>query len=297
MEGSVLSKVVLPIALAIVMLGIGLSLTLADFGRVRQSPKAVAVGIGFQMLALPAVGYLVAVAFGLHGALAVGLMVLAFCPGGTTSNVISHIARGDLALSISLTAIVSVVTPVTIPFLTELAISAFMDADQAVPLDYKQTLIALVAITIVPVVGGMAIRRKWPVAADKAEKPVRTVSLILLFLIIAGLLKQQWSNIPTFLAQVGLAAFVLNVTTMAIGFFGAKGFKLTRRQQITIGIEVGVQNGTTALFVTGTLLDDPQMSIAPAVYSLLMFGTAAVFAVLVYRPGDKEQDPPAPASA
>lgn len=297
MEGSVLSKVVLPIALAIVMLGLGLSLTLADFGRVKDSPKAVAVGLGFQMIALPIVGYVVAMTFGLEGALAVGLMVLAFCPGGTTSNVISHIARGDLALSVSLTAVVSIITPLTIPLLTEASISKFMAASQSVPVNYKQTLIALIAITIVPIVLGMSIRRKWPKVAAGAEKPVRTLSLILLFLIIAGLVKQQWENLPTFFAQVGLAAFVLNVTTMALGFFGAKGLKLTRRQQITIGIEVGVQNGTTALFVTGTLLESPEMSIAPAVYSLLMFATAAVFSVLVYRPEDKEQEPPAPASA
>jgi BASS family bile acid:Na+ symporter len=280
-EATVLTQVVLPLALFVIMLGMGLSLKLDDFRRVARFPKAVALGVLGQMLVLPTVAWLVVSAFGMAPALGVGLMVLAFCPGGTTSNMISYLARGDLALSVTLTAVVSLVTPFTIPLLTGLAMTQLMGESQALALPFGKTILQLAVITFVPIALGMGIHKRWPRFAAAAEKPVKILSLLFLFLVIAGVVRQNWDELPGFFAQTGLAALTLNVVTMAIGFgLGLLG-RLERSQSITLGIEVGIQNGTTALLVTGTLLANPTMSIAPAIYSLIMFGTGAVFGVLV----------------
>ncbi len=283
MEATVLTKVVLPIALAVIMLGMGLSLVSEDFKRVLRQPKAFAVGLFCQLIVLPAVGFGIAFALDLNPAIAVGLIILALCPGGTTSNMFAFLARGDVALSISLTAVVSLITPFTIPIMAAVAIDQFMGASQDLSLPLVRTIATLLAITIVPVAIGMAIRHKAPGFADRSEKPVKILSIVFLAAIIAGIAKQNWSELPSFFAEAGFAALSLNTATMAIGFAVAVGFRLKRNQTVTIGLEVGIQNGTTALFVTGTLLANPTMSIAPAVYSLIMFATGAAVAFGVTR--------------
>ncbi len=281
MEGSVLTKIVLPLALFAIMLGMGLSLIPADFRRVMRFPKAVAVGMLFQLIALPVLGFVVVHLFRMEGALGVGLVALALCPGGTTSNMISFLSKGDVALSITLTAIVSIVTPFTIPLVLVPTMDAMMGSGQHIQLPIGQTIIQLLAITVLPVGIGMLIRKKAPKAAAKSEGAVRILSVVFLFAVIAGIMKQTWAELPGFFAQTGLAALTLNAASMAVGFFGAQLLKLSKKQAITIGIEVGIQNGTTALLVTSTLLANPTMSIAPAIYSLIMFATGAVFGVLV----------------
>lgn len=281
MEGNILTKVVLPAALFFVMLGMGLSLTLADFRRVFKYPKAVGVGIACQMLLLPIVGFAIAKGLGMAPVLAVGLVVISLAPGGTTSNMISFLSRGDLALSITLTAIVSMVTPFTIPLVAGLAMDHFMGADQAITVPIGMTIAQLVVITIVPVLIGMGINKKAPRFAEAADKPVKVISLVVLFLIIGLLINDSWADLPTFFAQAGTGALILNVVTMAAGFGIALAAKLSRKQAITVGVEVGIQNGTLALAVTSTILKNPTMSIPPAIYSLIMFATGAAFGVLV----------------
>ncbi len=283
MEGSILTKIVLPFALFVIMLGMGLSLVPEDFRRVLRHPKAVAVGVSFQMIALPLLGFAVVKVFGLEGALGVGLIALALCPGGTTSNMLSFLSRGDVALSISLTAVVSVVTPFTIPLILNPVMQSMMGEESAVTLPIGQTIVQLLAITVLPVAIGMGIRHKAPESSRKAEGPVKILSIVFLFLIIAGILRENWAQLPVFFAQTGGAALTLNVVAIALGYFGARGFRLNERQAITCGIEVGIQNGTTALLITSTILQNPTMSVAPAIYSLLMFGTGALFGVLVAR--------------
>ena len=281
MEATFLSKVVLPASLALIMLGMGLSLTLDDFRRVVKFPKAIAVGVFLQMIVLPLIGLAVVTLMGMNDALAVGLMVLALSPGGVTSNMISFLARGDVALSVSLTAVVSLVTPFTIPLILAPVMDSLMGASQAIELPIVDTIVALMALTVVPVSIGMVIRRFAPKAAVRSEKAVKVLSLLILFVIIAGIMKQNWEKLPDFFAQTGVATLTLNVIAMAVGFFGARAMRLAREQCVTIGVEVGIQNGTTALVITGTLLANPVMSIAPAIYSLIMFGTGAVFGILV----------------
>ena len=292
MQDTLLTKVVMPLALFIIMWGLGLSLTRADFERGLERPLPVILGIVCQMVILPLLGFGVAHVMGLSGALAVGLVILSLCPGGVTSNLFSFLSRGDLALSITLTAISSVLAPFTVPLVASLAFTQFgMDA-QSVDLSIPKTMVTLIAITILPVGIGMLIRNKKEAFAKKAERPIRIASALFLALIIVGVVKQNWAEIGGFFAQTGWAAFALNVASMTVGITVAKLFRLPHPQATTIGLEVGIQNGTTALFITGTLLSNPTMSITPAVYSLIMFGTGAVFGLIMSRLGETRASAP-----
>lgn len=296
MEQTVLSKVILPLALFIVMLGMGLSLVVDDFRRVLRFPKAFVVGLCCQLVFLPLVGLaLVSLIDMGQPELAVGLMVLTFCPGGTTSNMITYLSRGDIALSISLTAVVSLICPFTIPIFTALTMSWLMGSEKAIAVPIGETVVILLAITVLPVAIGMFVRSRRSDIAARADKPVKVFSLVALAAIIAGLVKQNWEPLPGFFRDTGVPTLLLNVITMGLGFFTAKLTGLGRKQQITIAIEVGIQNGTTALMVTGTLLGNQTMMIAPAIYSLIMFATGGAFGYLVNRGRPADDDEPAPA--
>ncbi len=289
MQKSVLAEVVLPIALAIIMLGMGLSLVKADFKRVFKFPKAVVVGLVCQMVLLPVVGWGVVNLIELQQPeLAVGLMVLTFCPGGATSNLLTFLARGDVALSITLTAVVSLITPFSIPILTAMVMSSLMGEGQAIALPIPKTIAALLLITIVPVGIGMLIKSKAPAFASRAEKPVKIASAVILLLIILALVKKNSAQLGNFFVQVGPSVLLLNVSTMAIGFFAARAAKLEHAKQVTIGMEVGIQNGTTAILVTQGLLGNSVMAISPAIYSLVMFLTGGIFGYLVNLGKTKE---------
>ena len=284
MEQTFLMKVVLPLSLFIIMFGMGLSLVVDDFRRVLKFPKAIAVGIFCQMIVLPLIGFGVVKMIPMAAPeLAVGIVILALCPGGTTSNLMSYLAKGDVALSITLTAIVSLITPFTIPFLAVLAMEHLMGAGQTIELPIATTVVVLFAITVVPVGFGMGVRKRWETIALKAEKPVRVLSAVFLFAIIAALLKQNSAILADSFAKTGVAALSLNVVSMAIGFLVARFSGLVREQQITVGMEVGIQNGTTALLITGTILANEAMTIGPAIYSLIMFGTGGVFGYVMNR--------------
>lgn len=287
MESTVLTKVVLPLALFVIMLGMGLALTTKDFGRVSKSPKAFFIGLAAQMLLLPAIGFLVATALSLPPMLAAGLMILSLCPGGTTSNLYAYLARGDLALSISLTAVASLIAPLSLPLVGGWALTHIMGDGSGVTLPLGKTILQLVVITVVPVAIGMVVRARARAFADRAEGPVRIASVVFLVAVIAGIIRNSWSELPSYFADAGFAALLLNLGTMATGFALARLARLTKPQSVTIGLEVGLQNGTTALLVTGTILANPVMSIPPAVYSIIMFVTGALFSVLVTR-GESE---------
>ncbi len=296
MEQTILSKVVLPLALFIIMLGMGLSLVTDDFKRVVKFPKAIAIGVLCQMILLPLVGLGIVTLIPMSSPeLAVGLVILTLCPGGTTSNLMTYLARGDVALSITLTAVVSLVTPFTIPIFADLAMTHLMGAGQAIEMPLGKTIIVLLAITVVPVGLGMGIRAKWPNFAGRADKPVKILSVVFLIAIIAAIVKQNIDELPNFIAQTGTATLLLNVSTIILGFVIARFAGLNRAQQTTIGMEVGIQNGTTALLVTGTLLANSTMTIAPAIYSLLMFATGGAFGYLAnLGRGDEEAQEEAP---
>lgn len=283
MKADLLTQVILPASLFIIMMGMGLSLKLKDFAMVVTRPKAIVTGLAAQMILLPLLAYVIVLVFQLEPALGIGLIILALCPGGTTSNLYTYLAKGDVALSVSLTAIVSLIAPFTVPFLLLFFMNNLMGEGQAIELPLLKTILQLIVITLIPVVLGMLIHHFAPKFAQKAEKPVKVFSVVFLFLIIAGIVIKNKATMPGYFADVGLAALVLNLSCMALGYFLAKGAQLNEAQSKAIGIEVGFQNGTTALLIALTLLGNSTMAAAPTVYSLIMFFTGAGFAWLLNR--------------
>ncbi len=286
MEGNFLTKVVMPIALGVIMLGLGLGLTGADFRRIVVMPRPVIVGLICQTLLLPALCYGIAVAFGLPPELAVGLMLLAASPGGASANVFSHVAHGDVALNITLTATNSILSLLTLPLIVGTSLRLFMGTEKAIPLPMDK-VIQTFAIILVPVGIGMAIRWKNPALSDRLAKPVRTLAFVVLIIVIGGALYTEASKDSAKLLlsfkQVGLPAAVFNVLSLAVGYLAPMALKLPKKQAIAIGMEIGIHNGTLAIAIATTVLSNPTMAIPPAIYSLIMFFTAAAFAFLVGR--------------
>jgi BASS family bile acid:Na+ symporter len=280
MQSSFFTVVLLPLALAIVMLGMGLSLVAEDFKRITRYPKAVAVGTVCQTLLLPLLGGLIAVAVPMEPAMAVGLVVVAVCPGGPSSNLLTYLARGDVALSVTLTAVSSIVTVLTIPLFTNLALQHFLGEGAAIILPVGTTMLQIVLITLLPTAIGMAIRHRFPGPARRLEKQVGRLAAGLLALIIVLLVVREGSKLPGFLAQVGIAIVMLNLLAMLAGLLAGKLFRLPRAQQVCIAIEVGIQNGTLAIAITAGLLNNPDMAVPAAVYSLLMYVTG--FGAILY---------------
>jgi BASS family bile acid:Na+ symporter len=283
MESSPLVAVFLPVALGIVMFGLGLSLTLADFKRVITFPKPVIVGLACQMLVLPVVCFAIAKATDLPPELAVGLMLLAASPGGATANLFSHLAHGDVALNVSLTAVNSVLSLLTLPLIVNFAMESFMGAGQYIPMQLDK-IVQVFAIVLVPVAIGMTIRNKRPDFAERSAKPVRILSAVVLLLVVAGVVAKERAHIGDYFQQVGVAALAFNVASMAVGYFVPRLLGITERQAIAIGMEIGIHNGTLAIAIAGpTVLNNSTMAIPPAIYSLIMFFTAAAFGWVVAR--------------
>ena len=247
MQSSFLTTVFLPLALFIIMLGMGLGLTLNDFKRVFIQPKAVIFGLIAQLIILPLIGFLLAMIFPLSPELAVGVMILAACPGGPTSNMVTYLVRGNVALSITLTAISSLITVFTIPIVVNLAMQKFMGEQVALQLPLLKTVIQIAVITFIPIALGMLLHRYSPQFATKVEKLVKWLSLFFLGLIIAGLLLKERNNVASFFFQVGGVTLTLNLLTMALGYTIATLAKLDSSSAKAITVEVGIQNGTLAL--------------------------------------------------
>jgi len=279
----------LPAALGIIMLGLGLSLSLADFARVVQFPKPVLVGLVCQILLLPVVCFFIAKGFGLAPALAVGLMLLAASPGGTSANLYSHLAHGDVALNITLTAVNSVIAILTMPIIVNLSLNHFMAADQTLPLQFGKVL-QVFAIVLGPVAIGMLIKRQMPGFAARMDKPVKILSGLFLLLIIALAIAKDWDTVVTYAPQVGLAALVFNLVSLGVGYWVPRLMKLSLRQSIAIGMEIGIHNGTLAiaLALSPALLNNPTMAIPAALYGLIMFYTTGLFGWLVNRVHGRE---------
>lgn len=286
MKESVLTSVVLPLALFIIMMGMGLSLTVQDFKRVMQVPKSAAVGVVCQMIVLPVVAWGLVHVFGMSGVMAVGLMIIAACPGGVTSNLITHVSRGDTALSITLTAITSFLTVVTIPLIISFSLGELMNASQVIELPVVKTIGQVVGITILPVGLGMLIRHKNQQFAERMERPVRIASTVIFALITAGVIAANVQVIKDhFLSLIGVT-LSLNLMTMAAGFVAARVSGLSAPQQRTIAIETGIQNGTLAIVIATSILERGDMAVPGGIYSLVMFATGALMMAWGARHGE-----------
>jgi len=276
MQSSVLTELFLPFSLAVIMFGMGLSLRVEDFKRILIYPKAVAIGLLNQLVLLPILAFGIVKAFSLPPELAVGLMILAVCPGGATSNLITHLAKGDSALSITLTACSSVITVFTIPFLVNFSIAYFIPGGEAKQLEVVGTVVSVLFITLIPVALGMITLAKAPRLAEKWDQPFRKISIVFFVVIVGAAILKERANLVQYFIEAGPAALALNLSTLALSFAMAKWTGLPFRQGLTIAIESGIQNGTLGITIAATLLVNSVMSIPSAIYSLLMFGTAAL---------------------
>lgn len=275
-------ELALSIAVAIIMLGMGMGLTMKDFKRVTEQPIGVLAGLLNQLVLLPLVAFGLVMLFGLTKEAAVGIMLLSACPGGATSNLITNLAKGNMGLSITLTAISSMVTVFTIPFIVNFSLDRFLGTEEAIELSFLEMFTKVMLVTVIPVITGMLLRRVSEKVADKMEKPVKIASVILMAAIIIGAVKANWDKLSEALPEVGPAVIALNIVTMLIGFFSGLGFKLPLKDRVSISIETGIQNATLALFVGGLggMALFPKILLAPALYGVLMFITGGVLAAI-----------------
>ena len=281
---SALLTVGLPIALAVIMFGLGLDLTPDDFRRVVRHPRAVAVALVCQVLVLPLIAFALVSVWDLEPLLAVGFMVLAASPGGTTANLFRHLFRGDVALNITLTALNSVLAILTLPLIANLAISRFLDEGDRIGLQFDKML-QVFAIVLVPVLIGMLVRHRAPDFATRMDRPVRIASAVLLLLVVVGAMLGERDNIAGYLADVGLIAALFCVLSLSIGYAVPRLLGLGEPQAVASGFEIGIHNSTLAIAMALTVIGNAQMSVPSAVYGVLMFPIAAVFGMVVRNRG------------
>jgi BASS family bile acid:Na+ symporter len=289
---SPLTTVGLPVALGIIMLGLGLGLTVADFRRVVSYPRAALIALGCQVLLLPALCFALVVALDLPPAPAVGMMLLAASPGGTTANLYSHLFGGHVALNVTLTAVNSVLAVVTLPIIVNLSAAHFLGDAASLGLQFDKVL-QVFAIVLLPVALGMALRARFPGLADRLARPVKIVSVVVLVAVIAGTVLRERDNIADYFVAVGLAVLLFNVASLIIGYGAPRLAGVGRRESIAVGMEIGIHNSTLAITIaiSPALLNNTEMAVPAAVYGIVMFFTAAAFGYLVTR--QREHEPAA----
>ena len=272
-----LVSIALPVALILVMIGVGLSLQVKDFTRVARFPKAFLIGVLCQLVLLPLLAMGIISLLQLSGALALGVLIISLCPGGVTSNLFTYLAKGDVGLSVSLTAVTGFITPFTIPLIVNWGLEWQDLTDASLQLPVGTTVVKLLAITVVPVIIGMGLRKLLKSKAAKIESVVRQISIAVLVLVIVALyVKLGASKVNAFAVIAGPACILLNLAGMALGVGLSYLAKLNLAQRFCIVLEVGLQNGTIALLITQTLLQNEEMTIAPCIYSLWMMVPAAI---------------------
>jgi bile acid:Na+ symporter, BASS family len=279
-EDSLLATLVLPAVLAVIMAGLGLSLTVADFKRVVVMPRGIAIGLVNLALVAPLLAFAVAELFSLPPALAVGLVLLGASPGGTMANLLTHLAKGDTALSVTMTAISSCAAVVTVPLYLGLAVSWF-DLGEVGQIDMGGVVVRVFLVTIVPISLGMAVRARWPERVEASYETVRKLSLGLFAGVVIGAVVSQHELVIDNATAVAGAAFALNVAAMTVSFVVSKVGRLDDRQATAIALELGVHNASLAIAVGASLV--AALTIPAAVYSAFMFVTGIGFAHLMYR--------------
>ncbi|HCM05405.1 MAG TPA: Na+-dependent transporter, partial [Oceanospirillales bacterium] len=236
-----------------------------------------------QMLILPAIAIAVIALTGLEGELAIGLFILSLCPGGATSNLYSYLAKADVGLSVSLTAVIGFITPFTIPLLAVWAINFYGSEGNQFELPIMTTWIKLMVVTVIPVLVGMGIRAKWSDFAKRSERYVSWFSIAVLVFVVISICVNLGEKLIDFAIATGPAVIVLNLTTMALGYFAGRLLLHQEDQSRAITLEVGMQNGTLALLITSAILESGAMSMAPSIYSLFMFINATIFTYVVLQ--------------
>ena len=283
------NSVVIPICLFLIMMGMGLTLVVNDFKRVVKFPKAVTIGLANQLIMLPLIGFALANIMPLRPEYAVGVMLLVLCPGGTTSNLFTFLAKGDVALSVTMTAIASVITVFTIPIVLSFSLVYFMGAGTEFQLPIAKTMISLFVITILPISIGMIIKRYKPKLADSSQVLVSRFGVTFLAMLVVFLSYVQRDIIVDAFVNTGPVSLILNLVTMALGYFSSKLLGLNLAQRTSITMEVGLQNSTLSIFMALTLLSNYDMSMTPAIYTLIMFFTAGILVKVFSGKAKKQQ--------
>ena len=283
MQADLLTKVIFPVALFFIMFGIGLSIRPLDFKNIVKSPRVIAVGLCAQMILLPLIAFSLAIVFALPPEIAVGLIIIALAPGGATSNMFSYLCKGDVSLSITLTAIASLIAPFSIPILADLSMNYFMASNAAFSLPVGKTIMQLLVITVIPVMLGMMVLAYFENFALKIESVFKWLSVLFLALLIVLFVMKNSDNMMSFFAQSGLATLSLNIIALIVGYQLAKLIRLSHSQSITVGFEVGIQNGALAMVVAGTLIGNNVMMIPAVTYSLLMLFSGGFFGWLMNK--------------
>jgi BASS family bile acid:Na+ symporter len=269
--------VFLPLALAIIMLGMGMTLIPSDFTRIIKFPKAILIGLTNQFIFLPIIGFSLAIAFNLSPEMAVGLIILATCPSNPTSNLITQICKGDIALSVTLTAIASMISIFTIPFILSYALEYFGSGTKVtIKLPIIDTIIQIMGITVLPISIGMLIRKFKTNFATRMEKPMRMASTIIFVLVFIAVLAANLNIISQAMKEVGLVTLLLNIITLGLGYLTARLFKLNLKSAISITVESGIQNGALAFVIATSILNNIEMGIPTAAYAIWMYVTGGI---------------------
>jgi BASS family bile acid:Na+ symporter len=273
----------LVLALALVMFGLGLSLAMDDFRRVFKHPKAVAIALLLQAVLLPAVCYGLIVALSVPPIFAVGLMLLAASPGGVSANLFSHLFGGNVAMNISLTAINTVLSIVSLPLIGTWAIATFAGTGQVVPLQFGKVL-EVIGIVLIPVALGMLVRARKPGFAERTGKPMKIFSALVLVAFAAIAMVKEWDALRSSFMVIGPAVLAFNVISLLTGYYVSRSAGLDKPMATAIGYEIGIHNSTLAMFIAISVLNDFQLALPAALYSASMYLTATAFGLLVLRP-------------
>jgi len=280
------------VSLALVMFGLGLSLTVPDFQRLLKHPKAVAVALGLQVLLLPAACYAIILGFGLPPVFAVGLMLLAASPGGVSANLFSHLFGGNVAMNISLTAINTVLSIVTLPLIANWAIATFAKTGQVVPLQFGKVA-EVIAVVLVPVTLGMVVAARSRGFARRMEKPFKIFSALVLAAFALIAIAKEWEALRASFATVGPAVVLFNLVSLLAGYYVSRAAGMDKPLSTAISFEIGIHNSTLSLFIALSVLNNFQLALPSAIYSVAMYLTATLFGLLVLRRGAKPAAAPA----
>ncbi|MCW2788216.1 MAG: bile acid:sodium symporter [Aeromicrobium sp.] len=280
---SAATTIALPLALGIIMFGLGLSLTVDDFRRVRRHPRAVVIALACQLLLLPLVCLGLVIVLDLPPLLGIGMLLLAASPGGTSANLFSHLFHGDVALNVTLTAINSIIAIFSLPIITNLAI-AYYDREDSVSLQLGK-VVEVFAVVLVPVLLGMLVRSRREAFAARMDKPVRIGSAVILAVLVIGIMVDQSDKIGDYIADVGLATALFCLISLVVGYVVPKALGITESQAIASSMEIGVHNGTLAIYVAVEVLEVTEISVPAAVYSVFMFVLAGAWGYLLSRRG------------
>jgi BASS family bile acid:Na+ symporter len=278
MQNDLVSSILLPLSLAFIMFSLGLGLTLADFGRIVKQPRALLIGVVCHFVLLPLVCFAMVKFFGITGALAVGFMIIAACPTGTTSNLLTYIARGDVALALSFTAVASVMTIVTLPLIVSFSLQHFAGAAQTVSAPVGAMMGQIFVMLGVPVALGMLMRRLKPALALRFEPRATRIATLLFIVIVLAAVAKNWAMLRDNFTTLAPLAVVLNLSMLLCGFGAAWLARLSRKQAVTLGIETAMQNATLALVIASTVLKQDAMAVPGALYGVLMYAGGLLFA-------------------